>query len=174
MPTKGAVAAAATGMRPEKSVARSAPMRCIPAYQQTKPMTVTITACQSSAAASAPVGTRRAWVPWLSSPMSRDSTAAIPHTVAESSLGPSGRTRGTAITAKPTSPSSAHTENAIPAASVLPQPCTVNAPAATSSAPYRTGLVGLREPSNGTSTATTTGAQPTNTPGTAGSAVRSA
>ncbi|AVH60153.1 hypothetical protein C4B68_35115 [Streptomyces dengpaensis] len=40
MPTSGAVQAAATGMRPEKSVARSAPMRCMPMYQHTKPTTV--------------------------------------------------------------------------------------------------------------------------------------
>ncbi|GAB2939151.1 hypothetical protein GCM10027028_45250 [Streptomyces sundarbansensis] len=45
----GAVRAAETGINPEKGVARSAPMRCIPLYQQTKPITVTTTACQSRA-----------------------------------------------------------------------------------------------------------------------------
>ncbi|MGW6418069.1 hypothetical protein [Streptomyces sp. NPDC055055] len=74
----------------------------------------------------------------------------------------------------PTSPASAATDQPMPAPSVLPQPCTVNAPAATSSAPYNTAGAGLRPSVNGTSTATTTGAQPTSTPGTAGSAVRSA
>ncbi len=129
------MAAAATGMRPEKSVARSAPIRWIPAYQQTKPTTVTITACHSRATTSPCVGTRNACPPCVSRPTASASTAAIPETVADRSLGPRGRTSGTAITAKPTSPSRAHTEKAMPRASVLPQPCTVNAPAATSSAP---------------------------------------
>ena len=62
----------------------------------------------------------------------------------------------------------------MPAPSVRPQPWTVKAPAATSNAPYRTSRWGRRPSSRGTSTATTTGAQPTKTPGTAGSAVRSA
>ena len=49
--------AAATGISPEKSVARSAPIRCMPMYQHTKPTTVTTAACHSSAAASAASGT---------------------------------------------------------------------------------------------------------------------
>lgn len=53
MPTSGAVSTAETGIRPEKSVARSAPMRCMPMYQQTNPMTVTTAACHSSATATA-------------------------------------------------------------------------------------------------------------------------
>lgn len=59
MPTSGAVHAAATGIRPEKSVARSAPIRRSPMYQHTKPTTVTTAACHSSAAAS--VASRDSW-----------------------------------------------------------------------------------------------------------------
>lgn len=114
--------AAATGMRPEKSVARSAPIRCMPMYQHTKPTTVTITACHSRASVSTVSGRRSHPVPSRSSPAAADSTAAIPHTTADSSRGPRGRSTGTARTAKPTSPTSAHTENAMPAPSVRPQP----------------------------------------------------
>lgn len=174
MATSGAVIAADTGMSPEKRVARSAPIRCTPTYQQTNPTTVTTAACHSSATTSCPVGTRSMAVPSTSSPARTDSSAATPHTVADSVLGPSGSSTGTASTANPTSPTRAATDHAIPAASVRPHPCTVNAPAATSSAPYSTGRAGRRPARAGTSTATTTGAQPTNTPGTAGSAVRSA
>lgn len=166
--------AAATGMRPEKSVARSAPIRCTPMYQHTKPTTVTTAACHSSAAASSPTGRRSHPPPSTSRPIAADSAAASPHTVADSSRGPSGRRTGTARTAKPTSPASAQTEQAIPAPSVRPHPCTVNAPTATSDAPYSTGRRGRRPSRSGTRTATTTGAQPTRTPGTAGSAERSA
>ena len=130
--------AAATGMRPEKSVARSAPIRCMLMYQHTKPTTVTTTACHSRAPVSVASGRRSHAAPSRSSPAAADSTAAMPHTVAESSRGPSGRSTGTARTAKPTSPTSAHAEKAMPTASVRPQPCTVNAPTATSNAPYRT------------------------------------
>ncbi|ALV38967.1 hypothetical protein AS200_37350 [Streptomyces sp. CdTB01] len=161
-------------MRPENSVVRSAPIRCMPMYQQTKPTTVTTAACHSSAAASAPSGWRSHAVPSRSRPVAADSTAATPHTVADSSRGPSGRSTGTARTAKPTSPASAQTEKAIPAPSVRPHPWTVKAPTATSEAPYRTTRRGSRPSRSGTATATTTGAQPTKTPGTAGSAVRSA
>ena len=174
MPTNGAVQAAATGMRPEKSVARSAPMRCMPMYQQTKPTTVTTAACHSSAAASVAPGIRSQAPPSASSPAAADSAAAIPQTVADSSRGPSGRRTGTARTAKPTSPASAHTEKAIPRPSARPHPWTVKAPTATSNAPYRGARWGRRPSSRGTRTATTTGAQPTKTPGTAGSALRSA
>lgn len=135
VPTKGAVKAAATGMRPEKRVARSAPMRWMPEYQQTNPMTVTIAACHSRAAASVVSGARSQSPPSVRTPMTADSAAAIPHTVAESSFGPSGRSTGTARTAKPTSPASAHTEKMIPSSSVRPHPCTVKAPAATINAP---------------------------------------
>lgn len=166
--------AAATGMRPEKSVARSAPIRCTPMYQHTKPTTVTTAACHSSAAVSVASGGRSQPVPSRSTPASADSAAARPHTVADSSRGPRGRTRGTASTANPTSPASAHPENTRPAPSVRPQPWTANAPAATVSAPWTTARLGRRPSSRGTRTATTTGAQPTNTPGTAGSAPRSA
>lgn len=166
--------AAATGMRPEKSVARSAPIRCMPTYQHTKPTTVTTAACHSSAAVSAPSGRRSHAVPSRSRPVMADSTAATPHTVADSSRGPSGRSTGTARTAKPTSPASAQAEKAIPVPSVRPHPWTVNAPTATSDAPYSTVRRGSRPSRSGTATATTTGAQPTKTPGTAGSAVRSA
>lgn len=174
VPTSGAVAAAATGMRPEKSVARSAPMRRMPVYQHTKPTTVTTAACHSSAVASVASGIRSQAPPPVSTPATADSTAAIPQTVAVSSRGPSGRTRGTARTAKPTSPTSAHTEYAIPAPSVRPQPWTVKAPTATSNDPYSTRRWGRRPSRRGTITATSIGAQPTKTPGTAGSAVRSA
>lgn len=102
--------AAATGMSPEKSVARSAPIRCMPMYQHTKPTTVTTAACHSSAAASAPSGRRSHEPPSTSSPVTAASAAATPHTVADSSRGPSGRRTGTARTAKPTSPASAQTE----------------------------------------------------------------
>lgn len=163
-----------TGMSPENSVARSAPIRCMPMYQHTNPTTVTTAACHSSAAASVRSGTRSHAVPSTSSPAARDSSAAIAHTVADSRRGPRGRSTGTARTAKPTSPASAHPENARPAPSVRPQPWTVKAPRATSSAPYRTARWGRRPSRRGTRTATTTGAQPTRTPGTAGSAVRSA
>jgi len=174
VPTSGAVQAAATGIRPEKSVARSTPMRCMPRYQHTKPTTVTTAACHSSAAASVASGIRSHAAPPVSAPATADSTAAIPQTVADSSRGPSGRRTGTARTAKPTSPASAPTEYAIPAASVRPHPWTVKAPTATRNAPYRTRRCGRRLSRRGTTTATTTGAQPTKTPGTAGSAVRSA
>lgn len=174
MATSGAVQAAATGMRPENSVARSAPIRCMPMYQHTNPTTVTTAACHSSAAASVRSGGRSHAVPSTTSPAARDSSAAIPHTVADSSHGPKGRSTGTARTAKPTSPPSAHTENARPVPSVRPQPWTVKAPRATSNAPYSTARWGRRPSRRGTTTATTTGAQPTKTPGTAGSAVRSA
>ncbi|GAP47389.1 uncharacterized protein SAZU_2126 [Streptomyces azureus] len=174
MPTSGAVQAAATGMRPEKRVARSAPIRCMPMYQHTKPTTVTTTACHSSAEASTASGRRSHPAPSASSPAAADSSAATAHTVADSSRGPRGRSTGTASTANPTSPARAHTEKAMPAASVRPQPWTVQAPMATSNAPYSTARWGRRPSRRGTSTATTTGAQPTNTPGTAGSAVRSA
>ncbi len=127
--------AAATGMRPEKRVARSTPMRRTPMYQHTNPITVTTAACHSSATVSVPSGRRSQAPPSTATPTAADSTAARPHTVADSSRGPSGRSRGTASTAKPTSPASAHTENAIPAPSVRPHPWTVNAPAATSDAP---------------------------------------
>lgn len=166
--------AAATGIRPEKSVARSAPIRCMPMYQHTKPTTVTTAACQSRAAVSAPSGRRSHPSPADSRPTAADSTAASPQTVAESSRGPSGRRTGTASTAKPTSPASAQSDQAMPAPSDRPHPCTVNAPTATSEAPYSTARRGRRPAANGTTTATTTGAQPTRTPGTAGSAERSA
>lgn len=110
MPTSGAVQAAATGMRPENSVARSAPIRCMPMYQHTKPTTVTTAACHSSAAASVPSGLRSHAVPSMANPAARDSAAATPHTVEDSSRGPKGRSTGTARTAKPTSPASAQTE----------------------------------------------------------------
>lgn len=147
MPTSGAVQAAATGMSPEKSVARSAPMRCMPMYQHTKPTTVTTAACHNSAATSVASGIRSHAPPVRRAvriPATADSTAAIPQTVADSSRGPSGRSTGTASTAKPTSPASAHTEYAIPVPSVRPQPWTVKAPTATSDAPYRTGRWGRR------------------------------
>lgn len=161
-------------MRPEKRVARSAPMRCRPMYQQTKPITVTTTACQSRAVVSAADGTRRNPPPSITNPSSVDCTAAIAHTVAASSFGPSGRSTGTASTAKPVSPASAPTDQQIPARSVRPQPWTVNAPAATSPAAYKATRDGRRFSRRGTRTPTTMGAQPTKTPGTAGSAVRSA
>ena len=135
MPTSGAVQAAATGMSPEKSVARSVPSRCMPMYQHTKPTTVTTAACHSSAAVSVAPGRRSHAPPSMARAASAASTAATAHTVADSSRGPSGRSTGTARTANPTSPPSAHAEKAIPDPSVRPQPCTVNAPAATSSAP---------------------------------------
>jgi hypothetical protein len=122
-------------MRPEKSVARSAPIRCMPMYQHTKPTTVTTAACHSSAVASVPSGRRSQAVPSRTSPTVAASTAASPHTVADSKRGPRGRSTGTASTAKPTSPASAHPEKAIPAPSVRPHPWTVNAPTATSDAP---------------------------------------
>lgn len=166
--------AAATGMRPEKRVARSAPMRCTPMYQHTNPTTVTTAACHSSAAASVPSGRSSHAPPSTARPTTADSIAATAHTVADSSRGPSGRSTGTASTAKPISPASAHNEKAMPTASVRPQPWTANAPAATSSAPCRTVRRGRRPSVSGTRTATATGAQPTKTPGTAGSAERSA
>lgn len=169
-PTRGAVRAAETGIRPEKSVARSAPMRWIPLYQQTKPMTVTTAACQSNAVVSPGVGIRRNPPPSSRTPRSAASSAAMQQTVADSSFGPSGRSTGTASTANPTSPASAPTENRIPARSVRPQPWTVKAPAATSPAAYRTARDGRRPSSTGTRTPTTMGAQPTRTPGIAGSA----
>lgn len=161
-------------MRPENSVARSAPIRCIAMYQHTKPTTVTTAACHSSAAASVVSGRRSHAVPSMTSPAAADSTAATPHTVADSSRGSRGRSTGTASTAKPTSPASAQTEKAIPVPSARPHPWTVKAPKATSNAPYRTVRRGLRPSIAGTTTATTTGAHPTKTPGTAGSAERSA
>ena len=161
-------------MRPEKSVARSTPIRCMPMYQHTNPTTVTTAACHSSAAASVPSGRRSHAMPSRSGPAAADSTAAMPHTVADSSRDPRGRSTGTASTANPTSPTSAHAEKAIPVPSVRPHPWTVKAPPATRNAPYRTVRRGLRPSTSGTTTATTTGAQPTKTPGTAGSAVRSA
>ncbi len=173
-PTRGAVQAAATGMSPENSVARSAPIRCMPMYQHTKPTTVTTTACHTRAANSAPSGIRSQEPPLTTIPATAASSAAIPHTVQDSSRGPSGRSTGTASTAKPTSPRRAHAEKAIPATSVCPHPWTVKAPAATSNAPYSTARPGRAPLNRGTSTATTTGAHPTKTPGTAGSAVRSA
>lgn len=130
--------AAATGMRPEKSVARSAPMRWSPVYQSTKPTTVTITACHNRAAPSVRSGHRTNPLPSTTTPRAADSTAASAHTVAASSLGPSGRTTGTASTAKPTSPASAQTEKTSPRPSVRPHPCTTKAPTATSSAPWMT------------------------------------
>jgi len=122
-------------MRPEKSVARSAPIRCMPMYQHTKPTTVTTAACHTSAAASVPSGRRSQAVPSRTRPAVPASTAARPHAVADSNRGPRGRSTGTASTAKPTSPASAHPEKAIPAPSVRPHPWTVNAPTATSDAP---------------------------------------
>ena len=166
--------AAATGISPENRVARSAPMRCMPMYQHTNPITVTTAACHSSATDSVPSGRRNHAPPSTTTPTRADSTAATAHTVADSSRGPSGRSTGTASTAKPISPASAHTEKAMPAPSVRPQPWTVNAPAATSNAPCRTTRWGRRPSVSGTRTATATGAQPTKTPGTAGSAERSA
>ncbi len=166
--------AAATGIRPEKRVARSAPMRCMPMYQHTNPTTVTTAACHSSARDCVPSGRGSHAPPSTATPTTADSSAATAHTVADSNRGPSGRSTGTASTAKPISPTSAHTEKAMPAPSVRPQPWTVNAPAATSDAPWRTTRRGRRPSDSGTRTATATGAQPTNTPGTAGSAERSA
>ncbi len=105
-------------------------------YQHTKPTTVTTAACHSSAAASVASGRRsQAPLPSRSSPAVAASIAATPHTVADNNRGPRGRSTGTASTAKPTSPASAHPEKAIPAASVRPHPCTVNAPTATTDAP---------------------------------------
>ena len=146
----------------------------MPMYQHTKPTTVTMAACHSSAAVSVASGRRSHAVPSVSSPAAADSAAAMPHTVADSSRGPRGRRTGTASTANPTSPASAQAEKAIPVPSVRPHPCTVRAPQATSNAPYRTVRWGRRPSRSGTSTATTTGAHPTKTPGTAGSAERSA
>lgn len=161
-------------MSPENSVARSAPIRCMPMYQHTKPTTVTTAACHSSAVASTGSGLRSHAVPSRRSPATAASTAATAQTVADSSRGPRARSTGTASTAKPTSPASAHAEKAIPAPSVRPQPWTAKAPRATSDAPRNTPGRGRRCSSSGTRTATSTGAQPTKTPGTAGSAVRSA
>ena len=127
--------AAATGMSPENRVARTAPMRCMPMYQHTKPTTVTTAACHSRAVASVASGTGSMPEPSSTAPAAADSRAAIPQTVQDSSFGPSGRSTGTARTAKPTSPKRAPTENRSPAASVRPQPWTVNAPTATSNAP---------------------------------------
>lgn len=127
--------AAATGMSPENSVARSAPTRWMPMYQHTKPITVTTAACHSSAVASVTSGTRNMSVPSSTAPAKADSRAATPQTVQDSSFGPRGRSTGTARTAKPTSPMRAPTENRRPAVSVRPQPWTVNAPTATSNAP---------------------------------------
>lgn len=166
--------AAETGMRPEKSVARSASSRCMPMYQHTKPTAVTTTPCHSKAAACAGSGHRNHAGPSRSSPRTPASTAATAQTAADNSRGPRGRSTGTARTAKPTSPASAHPEKTMPAPSVRPQPWTVQAPTATSRAPYSTTRRGRRPASSGTMTATTTGAHPTKTPGTAGSAVRSA
>jgi hypothetical protein len=131
-------------MSPEKSVARSAPMRCTPVYQHTKPTTVTTAACHTSAVASVASGTRSHLPPPVITPTTADSAAATPHTVADNSRGPSGRRTGTARTAKPTSPASAPREYAIPAASVRPHPWTADAPRATSNAPYRTRRCGRR------------------------------
>ncbi len=122
-------------MSPENSVARSAPIRRMPVYQHTKPITVTIAACHTRAANSAPSGARNQEAPSTTTPTTAASSAAIAHTTQDSSRGPSGRSTGTASTAKPTSPARAHTEKAIPAASVRPHPWTVKAPAATSNAP---------------------------------------
>lgn len=122
MPTSGAVRAAETGTRPEKSVARSAPMRCTAMYQQTKPTTVTTAACHSSAVASAASGIRSQAPRPVTTPAAAASIAATPHTVADSRRGPSGRSTGTASTAKPASPASAPREYPIPAASVRPHP----------------------------------------------------
>lgn len=102
------------------------------------------------------------------------STAPRPHAAADSRTGPIVRNTGTARTANPTSPQSAATDQAIPLASARPQPWTVKAPIATNSAPQHTARVGRRPSSAGAITATTTGAHPTKTPGTAGSEVRSA
>lgn len=109
-------------MSPEKSVARSAPIRCIPMYQHTNPITVTITACHTRAAASDRSGTRSQAAPSTATPTAADSSAAIAHTVHDRSRGPSGRSTGTASTAKPTSPESAPTEKTIPSRSVRPHP----------------------------------------------------
>ncbi|GAA5036537.1 hypothetical protein GCM10023335_83550 [Streptomyces siamensis] len=79
-------------------------------YQHTNPTTVTTAACHSSAAVSVASGTRSHALPPVSSPATADSTAATPQTVADNSRGPSGRSTGTARTAKPTSPHSAPTE----------------------------------------------------------------
>jgi hypothetical protein len=91
-------------------------------YQQTKPTTVTTAACHSRAVASVASGTRSHAPRPVTIPATADSAAAIPHTVADSSRGPSGRSTGTARTAKPASPASAPTEYAIPAPSVRPHP----------------------------------------------------
>lgn len=125
-------------MSPENSVARSAPIRCMPMYQHTNPTTVTTAACHSSAAASAVSGRRSHAVPSRRSPATAASPAATAQTVADNSRGPRGRSTGTASTANPTSPASAHTEKARPVPSVRPQPCTAKAPRATSDAPRRT------------------------------------
>lgn len=135
MPTSGAVSAAATGMTPEKSVARSAPMRCTPAYQHTNPTTVTTADCHSRAAASVASGGRSHAPPSATTPSTAASRAPIPHAAVDSSFGPRGRSTGTATTAKPTSPASAHTEKAMPVASVRPHPWTAKAPTATIDAP---------------------------------------
>ncbi|GAA4929009.1 hypothetical protein GCM10023237_58570 [Streptomyces coeruleoprunus] len=174
MATSGAVMAADTGISPEKRVARSAPIRCMPMYQHTKPTTVAMAACHRRAPASRAFGVRRTPAPSSRRPTAAASRAATPQTVADRSLGPRDLRTGTASTAKPTSPTKAQADQAIPAASVRPHPWTAKAPAATSSAPYSTGRAGRRPSMSGTTTATTTGAQPTRTPGTAGSAVRSA
>lgn len=110
VPTRGAVSAAETGISPEKSAARSAPMRRIPLYQHTNPITVTTAACHSKAIVSVGVGTLRNPPPSTSTPSNADSRAATAHTAADSSFGPSGRSSGTARTAKQTSPASAPTE----------------------------------------------------------------
>jgi hypothetical protein len=104
-------------------------------YQHTNPTTVTTAACHSSAAVSVPSGRRSHAPPSTTRPTAADSIAATAQTVADRSLGPSGRSTGTASTAKPTSPASAHTEKAMPTPSVRPHPWTVDAPAATSNAP---------------------------------------
>lgn len=94
----------------------------MPMYQHTKPTTVTTAACHSRAAVSVPSGRRSQAVPSTSSPAAADSTAAMPHTVADSRRGPSGLRTGTASTAKATSPASAQADQTMPVPSVRPHP----------------------------------------------------
>lgn len=85
--------AAATGTRPEKSVARSAPIRCMPMYQHTKPTTVTTAACHSGAAASAPPGRRNHPSPADSRPIAADPAAAWPPPASTCARRPTTHTR---------------------------------------------------------------------------------
>ncbi len=106
--------------------------------------------------------------------MTVDSTAATAHAAADSSFGRSGRSTGTASTDESDLADERGDGPADSGRVGTPPPLHREGTGGDQQGAVHDGPGGAAAVQRGTSTATTTGAQPTKTPGTAGSAVRSA